>query len=148
MGHEYYGREGRGEMKVAVNKCYGGFSLSKAAVIWLAERGFEPATKELNEIEATVKKLGTKDIDSLDVHSAQSWRDNTSEFMGYSWHHWNDDEPAFRSHPLVVECIETLGDKADGSCAAIEIVEVPDGIDFIIDEYDGLEQVAEAHRTW
>ena len=135
-------------MKVAVNKCYGGFSLSKAAVIWLATHGFEPATKELNEMEATVKKLDTKDIDSLDVRSAQSWRDNTSKFMGYSWHHWNDDEPAFRSHPLVVKCIETLGNKADGSCSEIEITEIPDGVKFTIKEYDGQEWIAEAHRTW
>lgn len=31
-------------MKIIVNKCHGGFSLSKKAVEWLAERGYEDAS--------------------------------------------------------------------------------------------------------
>ena len=142
-------------MKVAVNKCYGGFSLSKAAVLWLAERGFDPAIKERGEMEVRVKELGEKTaddfhgIDRFTMRGAQSWRDGTAKFMGYSWnrrHH--EDEPAFRSDPLLVDCVETLGDEASGWCAAIKITEIPDGVNFTIGEYDGQEWVEEAHQTW
>lgn len=141
-------------MKVAVNKCYGGFSLSKAAVIWLAERGFEPAMQERDKMETQVKELGDKSADYFDglerltMRRVASWRDGTREFLGYSWHGDHEDRPAFRSDPLVVDCIETIGDKANGLHAAIEITEIPDGVEFTIEEYDGQECVSEAHRTW
>jgi len=30
----------------------------------------------------------------------------------------------------------------------LKVVEIPDGVDWIIQEYDGIEWVAEKHRTW
>jgi len=35
-----------------------------------------------------------------------------------------------------------------GWAAELKIVEVPDDVDWYIDEYDGKEWVAERHRTW
>jgi len=32
--------------------------------------------------------------------------------------------------------------------ADLKIVEIPDGTNYEIDEYDGNEHVAEVHRTW
>ena len=45
---------------------------------------------------------------------------------------------------------EELGDKANGLCAKLGILEIPAGVAgrWHIDEYDGLEHVAEDHRTW
>ena len=48
----------------------------------------------------------------------------------------------------LIEVIESLGNKADGFCANLKVVEIPDGIDWEIDEYDGLEKINEAHRSW
>jgi len=53
-----------------------------------------------------------------------------------------------RNDPVLVHTVEELGDKADGEFASLEIVEIPDDVDWQIEEYDGLERVAEAHRTW
>jgi hypothetical protein len=44
--------------------------------------------------------------------------------------------------------VETLGEKANGSFAELKIVEVPDYIDWVINEYDGLESVEEKHQSW
>lgn len=41
-----------------------------------------------------------------------------------------------------------LGDKANGSCAKLQIVDIPNGTDYTIEEYDGNEHIAEKHRTW
>jgi hypothetical protein len=41
-----------------------------------------------------------------------------------------------------------LGEKANGSCASLKVVEIPDGVEWVVEEYYGTEWVAEKHRTW
>jgi hypothetical protein len=53
-----------------------------------------------------------------------------------------------RDDPDLVFVVEKLGSRANGMCANLEITEIPDGIEWVIGEYDGMEQVEEAHRTW
>jgi hypothetical protein len=53
-----------------------------------------------------------------------------------------------RDDPDLVAVVRELGDAAGGKCAKLEIVEIPDGVKWQIEEYDGSEHVAEAHRTW
>jgi len=53
-----------------------------------------------------------------------------------------------RNDPVLVEVVEELGAKANGDCAELKVVEIPDGIVWHISEYDGVEHVAEYHRTW
>jgi hypothetical protein len=53
-----------------------------------------------------------------------------------------------RDDPILVQIVEEMGDKADGTFAALKVVEVPDDADWYIEEYDGSEWVAERHRTW
>jgi len=36
----------------------------------------------------------------------------------------------------------------DGTYSDLKVVEIPDGVNWYIEEYDGLEHVAERHRTW
>jgi hypothetical protein len=53
-----------------------------------------------------------------------------------------------RSDPRLVAAVEILGDRANGDCADLEVVEVPDDVWWIIQEYDGCEHIAEIHRIW
>jgi hypothetical protein len=48
----------------------------------------------------------------------------------------------------LIEVIEKLGSRANGQHSELKIVEIPDDVDYIIEEYDGLEWVSEVHRTW
>ncbi len=110
-------------MKIAINVCYGGFSLSEAATRWLSARGFSPAVEYLEWVKN---------------------EENPHYFVGCF--HIEDSE---RNNPLLIECLETLGLKeSSGSYAAIRIIEIPDDVDWEIEEYDGMESVRERSRRW
>lgn len=53
-----------------------------------------------------------------------------------------------RDDPRLVELVERLGDAANGEFSQLKVVEIPDGVPWQIEEYDGHEWVAEAHRRW
>jgi len=58
-------------------------------------------------------------------------------------------DPEFRSDPLLIKTIEILGEESSsGEFATLKIIEIPDNIDWQIEEYDGLEWIAEKHRVW
>jgi hypothetical protein len=53
-----------------------------------------------------------------------------------------------RDDPLLIEIVERMGPEAGGKYARLKVVEIPDGVDWEIEEYDGNEWVSEVHRTW
>jgi len=124
-------------MKIAINNCHGGFSLSTEAYEWLIKN-------------KDWKVTTWRDSNNLIDKSAQLVEANEHDFDWLKYYPIDDDRASldFRSNLDVIECIETLGEKANGRCAEIKIVDVPDDVDIYIDEYDGAEWVAEKHRTW
>jgi hypothetical protein len=46
-----------------------------------------------------------------------------------------------RTDPVLVEVVEELGDKANGSCAKLCMIALPAGTKYRIEEYDGFETV-------
>lgn len=54
----------------------------------------------------------------------------------------------YRHNPLLVYVVEKLGKAANGLYSNLKIVDVPEGVQWQVDEYDGREWVAEVHRTW
>jgi hypothetical protein len=60
---------------------------------------------------------------------------------------WTDyDIP--RDCPTLVYVVKHLGPEAGTSYSTLKVVEIPADIEWNIHEYDGLEWIAEAHRTW
>lgn len=53
-----------------------------------------------------------------------------------------------RNDPDLVRIVEKMGDAAAGSFAELKVVDIPDDVDWEIEEYDGREWIAETHRTW
>lgn len=107
--------------KVVINKCFGGFTLSKKAIEWLEERGVFN-TPYLNE---NLKR--TKD-----------WMEQSLENYVY------DDMMLRRDNPLLVECVETLKQDAYNSRGSKLVIEECDGSldkDFFIGNYDGYEEI-------
>lgn len=61
----------------------------------------------------------------------------------------SSDYLAFRSNKKLIKAIEKIGEeKSSGQHAELEIIEIPDGIEWEIDEYDGIETIHEKHRSW
>ena len=115
-------------MKVVINKCYGGFGLSDAAMRLLAEkRGWEVI--EYAEGEGFSFSGEVKSI--VDPKGDKVW-----------------DYDLARIDPDLVAVVEELQDKANGFAAELNVVEIPDGTDYVLEEYDGREWIAERHETW
>lgn len=129
-------------MKIAINVQFGGFGLSEKAYERMIELGVPVQKYELlecNNVEIIFDRLATPEAerDILD--------DTIMRLTGRYWETWTDHA---RNHPLVIRVIEELGDVANGPHAKLKIVEIPDGVEYTIEEYDGKEHIAEKHRTW
>ena len=61
--------------------------------------------------------------------------------------YWEGDDES-RADPLLVQVVEQMGEKASGELADLDIVEIPDDVNWELDEYDGFESIHEVHRSW
>jgi hypothetical protein len=70
--------------------------------------------------------------------------------LGLKWDEYgldyNDKEK--RCDPNLVKVVEKLGKRADGSFASLKVVDIPDDMEWEIEEYDGWESIHEKHRVW
>jgi len=56
---------------------------------------------------------------------------------------------AYRADLRLIKAIKKIGLKeSNGTHSELEIVEIPDGTDWGISEYDGIETIEERHKTW
>lgn len=56
---------------------------------------------------------------------------------------------AWRADPRLIAAIEKIGvEKAGDHYAALKIVTIPEGVNWRIAEYDGMEHIYEVHREW
>lgn len=113
--------------KVVINRCFGGFGLSHEAILRYAQ------IKRMNLIvEATESSIVPYNyfVDKVSVDT-------------FFW-----DRDIARDDPVLVQVVEELGKDACSRFADLRIVEIPYEVKWHIAEYDGLEHVAEDHRTW
>jgi hypothetical protein len=149
-------------MKVVINKCYGGFGLSNEALDRLHELGFEgiatpideyfPEKKDPTEWDITHSKAAALLSNTVyretgkfpDEHYFETLLSKDFKFV--LWGGRLEDKQ--RSDPRLVAVVEALGKDAGGDFSNLQIVEIPDGTDYVIAEYDGFEHVDEVHRSW
>ncbi|MCU0289421.1 MAG: hypothetical protein MUF15_23865 [Acidobacteria bacterium] len=53
-----------------------------------------------------------------------------------------------RDDKNLIKIVEELGAKASGKSSNLRIVNIPDDVEWEIEEHDGIEWVSEKHRTW
>lgn len=111
-------------MKIAINKCYGGFGLSD---------------------KATEAFLALKDTEFTRTAGSYFYASN-GEYIYLP--DLFESRIAFRTDPDLIAIIEAMGEDAWGECAELSVIEIPDGVAVTVQEYDGQEWVAEVHRTW
>lgn len=148
--------------KVVINSCYGGFGLSPKAQYEFLKRKYGTVyaykMKDWTGVRVSIDEfLNKKEFDFSgsvmlshydlgNEFDERDYKDDTEHpdllFSSYN----NDIE--FRSDPILVEVVEEMMDDANGYCARLSVVEIPDDADVEIEEYDGNETVVEKHRRW
>lgn len=119
-------------MKVVINRCYGGFGLSHKAVLRYAElKGIKVYPEE--------NKWGRYTY--WTTENKVKRENNYSEYSIY-------DRDISRNDPDLVQVVEELRSEASDNLADLRIVEIPDDVEWEIDDYDGMESVEEVHRSW
>lgn len=146
-------------MKVVINNCFGGFGLSAKAVRKYAELcGFDVFAyadrRMLKNIydskDRTIVKL--TDEQEEEKNHIIYWIKNdlgeetTSEKLNSA--EWFHDRDIKRNDDSLIKTIKLLKKEANGRCASLKVVTIPDNVDYEIDEYDGLESIHEKHRSW
>lgn len=100
-------------MKIVLNKCYGGFSLSEKAVLRLVELGNKVALAGFE-----------KQNEYIENGKLSLISDCCREI--------------YRHDPDLIKVVEELGDEANGPCAKLQIEDIPG---YEIHEYDGFESI-------
>lgn len=130
-------------MKIILNKCFGGFDVSKEAYMLYAKKKglelYQYARDFVNLKKCIYKK--TNDETSFKNYFIKDMGDNieisNEDYKKY--HLYLDDE--HRQDPILIEVIEELGDKASGRFGRLEVIEIPDNSFYKIGEYDGVETI-------
>lgn len=137
-------------MKIVINKCFGGFGLSEEGARTYWERKGKQVFVDGRGLFKSFFDAPVPDEFSASKGEFFMDRDHP-EYQNYNkWYseHALSEHNIKRDDPDLVFTVETLGTRANGICADLAVVEIPDGIDWEISEYDGNERVAERHRCW
>lgn len=113
-------------MKVVINTCYGGFGLSEEAF----ERYLE--------------------IKGIEYEKKMDKYRNEYFHKGHvgNWAYHLYDKTIERNDPALVQVVEEFGDRVNDHYSELKVVEIPDDVDWVVEEYDGSEYVREVSRKW
>jgi hypothetical protein len=118
----------RGVQEIVINICHGGFSLSHEAVLRYHQLQGQPIYWRNTEY-ADISLYYTDPA----MTAISSWR----------------DQDIRRDDPYLVRVVQDMGgEAAGGAMAVLKVVEIPAGVQWFIQEYDGKEWIAERHRIW
>lgn len=140
-------------MKVVINKCFGGFGLSF------------PALKRLYSLKGN-------DLYAY-IQSKYEWKDGENEYTRICEEEYDKNEHVFiyytnkdlgnkvseiedfvnsrdleRTDKDLIKVVKEFGESANTMCSKLKVIEIPDGVEYTVEEYDGQEWIAEKHRTW
>lgn len=163
-------------MKVVINSCYGGFNLSVKGIKKYCDLSGTPcfffnragylglyrpyASLTFEEAQEEEKKgilsfpacFKVPNPQEHILHDDKKWREMSLEERKEHKESYSkidiDDRNIPRDDPFLVRVVELLGKEASRTFANLRVVEIPDDVQWQIEEYDGKEHVVEVHRTW
>lgn len=145
----------QGVRYVVINEQHGGFGLSTEAIQrYLEIKGIEYYVEENDRYGGLIgpKHWLVPDDQRLQEPDAETWHGMTiAERVQHNQLYEQQifsDRDLDRDDPVLVQVVKEMGAGAGGRFAALKIVEIPADVEWQIEEYDGMEWVAEKHRTW
>lgn len=150
--------------KVVINRCFGGFSLSPKAIKRLAElngkecyffkhdyKNDKHTSISLKEAEKDSLFFTAFSVSNPDEILPKERRGKDGTYKEFNEEYGKIDldmRPDDRTDKHLIQVVEELGDESSGSCAELEIIEIPEDVGYEIDDYDGMESIHEIHRSW
>jgi hypothetical protein len=129
-------------MKVAINKCFGGFGLSDKDAKRCIELGMTVTEydQDGNYINENADFVYNKDRQSYRVTLNYDEDDIKNKL----------NNNTFRTDKRLIQSITELKEEANARFSKLAIIEIPfDSIEgWYVDEYDGWEKIVENHRIW
>ena len=136
--------------KVILNKCYGGFDVSyKAYQLYAKKKGLKLYMYKLEvtdngNIYKKVKYKGFPFLEFFIKDFGDVALISEEEYAKYNLFLDIND----REDPILIEVVEELGKDASGRFGNLVVVEIPDDLDYVIDEYDGIETLHQRTQEW
>lgn len=126
-------------MKILINGCYGGFGLSNAVFEWLIKNKNWKCIEVIDDVSDEFVKQQKANCYRYSKNCKYKSLAGNYYFVG----------KGERTNKDIIEAVETLGvEAASASLASLKIVEIPDGTNYEIDDYDGIETIHEVHQSW
>lgn len=138
--------QGTDEMKIVINKCYGGFSLSHEATMAYGKAlglNLKAYSSRYEGKKVTYVPYDEKQPVGFSIHYSTADLNKDGTLPNYF-----STRNIPRNDPKLVEIVEKMGERANGSYAELKIVKIPDDVEWEIDESNGRESIHEVHRSW
>lgn len=139
-------------MKIVLNSCYGGFGLSYEAMVlyWHAKNRDLYFYKDISIYDDYTKVHKYERISLADIQqSRNTWTgyiycttEDQGEYLDHFPEYVVSDRDIDRTDPILISVVETMGSEAaSGRFASLYIEEIPNGTQYKIDNYDGIEEL-------
>lgn len=138
-------------MKLVVNRCFGGFGLSDKAIEMVMNRknlGCFRYEQTKYKYRDGIDEYTRYDVFNGSIFTIYSTKDlgkKINEYPSESYWYCGDLK---RDDADLIAVVEELGEEANSWASKLEVVEIPDDVEWEIDEYDGIETIHEVHRSW
>lgn len=130
--------------KVILNKCYGEFGVSdKVYEEYAKAKGFNLFRYEKKDID---KFVITDNKNLFLVHYSKIYLGKQCKNIPNEAFLYLDDR--YREDKTLIDIVEKLGEEANGIWSKLVVVEIPDDLDYVIDNYDGIETLHQKVQEW
>jgi len=134
--------------EIVINNQFGCFGLSyKGVMHYTSLKGFKVYAYKQNYNPHVLIEVSEKDaksslfIEYYKTPQVSGSKHNNDDYFS--------DHDILRNDPDLIQTIKDIGSKkASGQCSTLKIIEIPDDTNWVIEEYDGNEWIAEKHQTW
>lgn len=135
--------------KIILNKCYGGFSLSrKAYELYAKKKGFDLFIYKLEIKTGNLFYIKTNEDNSL--YTTYTNKDLGDVVVDIAKEDMLFLDDSYREDETLIEVVEELGKEANSKFSDLTIVEIPNDVaeDYVIDNYDGIETLHKRVQIW